>query len=256
MEAAATLQQSMQNPAVHLDLARLATARIFFGHQSVGMDLLEAITWLCASQVGPSPRIEATTGEVAAGTLAHAFMALNGSPDAKLASFERALSEGVARSLDVALLKFCYADLTVDTDPAPLFARYRAVLNGLRRKHEEVVFAHVTVPLTTARDRDSARGAVQAFFGRIPQAVVANARREHFNDLLRRTYGDSGLVFDLARLESTTPDGSRELHRGEGGRLVPALCLEYTDDGGHLNRKAASRIGRALIEFLSGAVRR
>ena len=232
------------------DLAGLASTRILFGHQSVGMKLLNGIAMIAAAHGGPSPRVVETVDDAGPGTIAHTFLPRNGAPELKLTSFQRALESAAGRSADVALMKFCYADFTDRTDARTLFARYRAAMAVLRRTHGRVTFAHVTVPLTSVRERHGAQEVVAALAGRVPRSVRENGRREEFNDLLRGMYGGSGLVFDLAQFESTGPDGSSQLHRGED-RLVPALCSAYTDDGGHLNAPTAERIGRSLIGFLA-----
>jgi len=51
---------------------------------------------------------------VAAATSAHGFLAENGEPLRKLASFKTALGEG--SHVDIALMKFCYVDVNGDTD--------------------------------------------------------------------------------------------------------------------------------------------
>jgi hypothetical protein len=250
MDALLTPVEAVGEPSLGADLAALASRRILFGHQSIGMNLLRGIAAITAAHSGPSLRIVETSEDAGPGAIAHIFLPRNGAPELKLSSFQRALESAAGRSADVALMKLCYADFTDRTDVHALFARYRATMSGLRRTHGSVTFAHVTVPLTTVRERHGARSVVAALAGRESRAVRENARREEFNDLIRRTYGASGLVFDLARLESTAPDGSSQLHRGDG-RLVPALCSAYTDDGSHLNQPTAERIGRGLIAFLA-----
>ena len=250
MDALLTPVAPAHDPYLGADLARLASMRILFGHQSIGMNLLNGIAAITSAHGGPSPRVVETSEDAGPGTIAHLFLPRNGAPELKLTSFQRALESGAGRSADIALMKFCYADFTDRTDAHALFTRYRATMAGLRRTHGSVKFGHVTVPLTTVRERHGAHGVVAALAGRVSRAVRENARREEFNDLLRRAYGGSGLVFDLARFESTAPDGSSQLHRGDG-RLVPALCSAYTDDGGHLNPPTAERIGRGLIGFLA-----
>ena len=44
-----------------------------------------------------------------------------------------ALEQGA--SPDVALMKFCYIDVTAETDPDELFEKYRAQMEAIRRAH-------------------------------------------------------------------------------------------------------------------------
>jgi hypothetical protein len=185
---------------------------------------------------------------VAPGTLAHAFVAENGDPERKLASFEQALDSGLGDAVDVALLKFCYVDFGPSTDAASLFAKYQATLGRLRSRHPRLTFVHVTVPLTTVQG--GLRGLVKRVLGRAPAGQAENAKREEFSDLLRSAYVGREPVFDLARLEATAPDGS-PVGSADGPRRVPALAAAYTSDGGHLNPEAQARLARALVRVLA-----
>jgi hypothetical protein len=71
-------------------------------------------------------------------------------------------------------------------------------------------------------------------------------RREQFNELMRAEYGPKEL-FDLAKFESTYPDGTRE--RGDKSHF--ALVPDYTDDGGHLNARGREVICVQWLDFLS-----
>jgi len=239
-----------QDDGLRSDLLRLSQRRIFFGHQSVGMNLLDGVREIAGRYPDVPLRIVETRAgaELPAGTFAHAYMAANGNPDLKLESFNQALSSGIGSAADVALVKFCYVDFSATTDAAGLFARYQATLSALRNRHPRTVFVHVTAPLTTVQGGPKA--ALKRLLGRPPGGVAENAKREEFNELLRRSYQGKEPVFDLARLESTEPDGRRELHEWNGGK-VPALLAAYSDDGGHLNEKARLRFARELIALLA-----
>ena len=240
----------LQDAGLRSDLVRLSHRRIFFGHQSVGMNLLDGVREIAGRYPDvPFRVIEAPAGpELPQGSLAHAYMAENGNPDLKLESFDRALSSGIGSVVDVAFLKFCYIDFSSMTDAPRLFARYQATLSALRARYPRIVFVHVTAPLTTVQDGPQA--ALKRLLGRAPAGISENAKREEFNELLRRAYQGKEPVFDLARLESTEPDGGRELHEWNGSK-VPALLAAYSDDGSHLNDKARLRFARELIALLA-----
>ncbi len=145
-------------------------------------------------------------------------------------------------------MKLCYVDIGPDTDAAALFARYQGALDALRQKHPRTTFVHVTVPLAAVQRGPKAWA--KRLLGRPVYGTADNARREEYNALLRAAYGGREPVFDLAALESTRPDGSRETFEHDG-RQVPALVPEYTDDGGHLNGPAAERVARQLVALLA-----
>jgi hypothetical protein len=235
---------------LHAQLLRLSQRRIFFGHQSVGMNLLDGVRELAAPYADVGLRVvEARAGsDLPAGTFAHAVMPENGNPRLKLESFERALSSGIGSATDVALVKFCYVDFSSGTDAPALFAEYQTKLNALHARYPRTVFVHVTAPLTTVEG--GAKAALKRLLGRGPGGLLENARREEFNELLRRAYGGKEPLFDLALLESTAADGQREL-RDWNGSKVPALLPGYTDDGGHLKREARLRFARELIALLA-----
>jgi hypothetical protein len=70
--------------------------------------------------------------------------------------------------------------------------------------------------------------------------------REQFNALVRQTYGGTEAVFDLAKVESTRPDGSAETFNG-----VRALVASYSSDDGHLNATGADVVAKALVIYLA-----
>jgi lysophospholipase L1-like esterase len=147
--------------------------------------------------------------------------------------------------VDIALVKFCYVDVDADTDPRGLFERYRATIAELRAKNPRTTFVHVTLPLTTVQTGPKALA--KRVLGRAPYGTIENVKRAEYNSLLRRTYAGREPIFDLARLESTAPDGTVATVTWNGS-TVAAMAPAYTDDGGHLN--AAGRV-RAAKEFLA-----
>ena len=233
---------------MHEQLRRLARHRVFFGHQSVGMSLLEGVRETALRYPDVPLRVIEVSGDLPARTFGHAFLPANGEPELKLKSFERALASGIGSVADVAFLKFCYADFSVGTDSADLFARYQTTLRELRAKYPRVIFVHVTVPLTTLQA--GTMSTVKRFFGRAPGGLLENMKREEFNDLLRGSYVGKEPLFDLAGLESTSPDGDREFLEWKD-RRIPVLFTSYTEDGGHLNPGARLRLGGELIAFLA-----
>ncbi|QAT86552.1 hypothetical protein EJ065_5013 [Corallococcus coralloides] len=247
--AAATAQ--VKPDATVAGLERLTHRRVFFGHQSVGGNILDGVRGLPNAPGSKTPAIvevKDANATIAPGTLAHALVGQNEQPETKLAHFEQLLDGGVAKQVDVALVKFCYIDFTASTDAKTLFEKYRATLAGLKSRHPGVTFVHVTAPLTTVQ-----RGA-KAWFnelrGRAVFGVGENVSREAFNALMRRTYGGKEPLFDLAALESSRPDGTRETYE-VNGRAYPAMVPAYSDDGAHLNAQGQARVASALVTFLA-----
>jgi hypothetical protein len=213
--------------------ASLAHARIYFGHQSVGRNVIEGLRELNASEPG-NPVTFATLHEAAATPdaplLAEFAIGENGKPETKMQGFAAALDSLPADARGVAMFKYCFLDITAQTDAAALFARHQAAVAAMRARHPGLTWVHVTAPLTV--DEPASRRLVKSLLGK-PTARDANARRSAFNALLRRAYAGEPML-DLARLESTRPDGSRTFVMS-GRDTVYVLAPELTDDGGHLN---------------------
>src|SRR2546421_6390993 len=147
---ASTVAVQAADSALPADMMRIAQERIYFGHQSVGANILEGVKQLADGAGVPLRIIESPSAEgLAAGSIAHVFLAENGAPLRKLQSFKNALGEGAG--VDIALMKFCYVDVNGDTDATALFARYRATIAELRAKNPRTIFVHVTLPLTTVQ---------------------------------------------------------------------------------------------------------
>jgi hypothetical protein len=249
LAAAGTARADAPDPKVRADLESLARRSVYFGHQSVGWNIIDGLKALSARE-GVPLRIEEVKGrlEVPPGTFAHGPVAENGKPDMKLASFTSALGSGVPSPAEVAFMKFCYVDFNAGTDAASLFARYQSTLADLKARNPGTTFVHVTVPLTTAQG--GWKAIVKRAMGKTPGGYAENARRQEFNDLMRRTYQGKEPLFDLAAVESTAPDGSRAEVEWEG-KMVPVLFEGYTDDGGHLDKAGQLRAARELLAALA-----
>jgi hypothetical protein len=231
------------------ELTRLRSRTVFFGHQSVGMNVLDGVQ-LLASQLGTEVRIvELRPGEaVPPGSLAHAWVGKNHDPASKIEAFARAVDSLPAPGVDIALVKLCYVDFTSDTDAAAVLALYRVGIEGLQRRHPGTTFVHVTAPVSMLEH--GAKALLKQAMGKAPYGLVENVRREEYNQLLRQSYEGKEPIFDLARLESTAPDGRVETVEWKG-RRVPAMVPAYTDDGGHLNREGKLLAARALVSLLA-----
>lgn len=236
------------DPGLRSELERIAQRRIFFGHQSVGVNLLDGVKQIAASEGIPLRIVVAhNASNVPPATLGHTYVAENGNPLLKLQSFEQAMGRQ-ATGLDIALVKLCYVDFNGSTDVRTLFDRYRALIDGLRARNPGTTFVHVTAPLTDVQG--GIKATLKGLVGRVPHGVLENTRRGEYNILLRQAYGGREPIFDLARVESTAPDGTPVSVEWKGS-IVPAMAPAYTDDGGHLNATGKLRAARELISVLA-----
>ena len=218
--------------------------KIYFGHQSVGFNIMEGVKAL-------APEINVIVSGKALNEksyFAHSQVGENRDPDSKIVEFSNNLLENFNDEVDVAFLKFCYADISYDTDAGEIFDKYKVAIDNLSLSLNKTEIIHFTVPLT-AIDK-SFKSLIKRVF-RLPViGIDDNIKREEFNTLLRKEYGDSGLLFDLAEIESTRLDGSRNSHK-KNGVTYYSLVSDFTDDGGHLNSTARKLVAFELINFLS-----
>ena len=226
----------------------LASRRIFFGHQSVGENIMDGVRDLLARNPQIPLRLVGANepGPEALPGLYHAKVGRNGDVASKSDAFAAATTH-LAPS--VALLKYCYVDVTGESDPEALFRDYRTRMRALRDSHPGLVVMHATMPLTdVGGTREWLAGKVR---GETTKRDL-NRIRNRYNDLLRAEYAGQEPVFDIARIESTLADGSRTFF-GRGGGAVYYLAPFFTDDGGHLNadgRRAAAEHLLALLATL------
>jgi hypothetical protein len=228
----------------------LGTKRLFFGHQSVGENIMEGV----AEAVRENPRIglRVARGEAAldggGGVFAHARIGRNGYPGLKTDEFARLMEGPLRGKVDLAFHKYCYADIAETTDVAAVFDHYQKTMARLRAEFPGVVFVHVTTPLV--RVQSGPKAALKRLLGRSPGRYGANFARERFNDLMRTAYRGREPVFDLAAIESTRPAGGRETIRS-GSQSGYALVPAYTTDNSHLNERGRRRVAEELLVFLA-----
>jgi hypothetical protein len=248
-----TVEQVSMNPeALRQALQSLTHATFFFGHQSVGGNLLDGIRGL-ASESGVALPIRELDGSAApGGGILHTRLGTNGDPAGKIDAFGKLLRRPEARGVQLAAMKLCYADFDAGTDVRALAAHYTSTVEAVQRDHPELTVLHVTTPLTVRPE--GARSRLQRLLGMPPGSDRANLERHRFNEQLRARHGGSAL-FDLARVEATDPAGRLRMYGAEAARF-PALVSAYSDDGGHLNAVGRRRVAAAFVTWLAGVVGR
>jgi hypothetical protein len=232
-----------------MDLQKVAAQRIFFGHQSVGWNILQGVEELLAAD--PEAKLTLTQLEQVEADLAPGFIHMeigqNYDPLSKLHGFKQAMDAGVGSQVDIAFFKFCYVDFDKNTDTAQLFASYQQVMDDLSKAYPQTSLVYVTTPLMAPEQGFKAM--LKGLLGR-NDAALANLKRHEFNELLRLNYAESGRVFDLAAIEATAPDGKRCTLTVDGV-ITPCMVNAYTDDGGHLNAAGRQVVARQFLQFLA-----
>lgn len=205
------------------DRAALAGRDLFWGHQSVGENLIDGSMSLGYgwSGVGGGSDYDGTHW-------GHGYVDDNGDPWRKIRSFASLLRDaGIGARVDAAAFKFCWIDFEPDTDVEALLDAYDASLAALGTDYPSVRFLHVTTPLTSD---DAERNAVRWRYGR----------------RLIEEHSASSVVLDLAAIESTDSNGQACTTGG-----VRRLCDEWRDDEGHLNDRGRSHAAKAFLYAFS-----
>ena len=233
---------------------KLAACRVYFGHQSVGLNILEGVRDLMQENAALRLRIAETdrAEDLTSPVLAHSRVGSNRDPKSKIDAFVAKMEGSLGDKVGVALVKFCYVDVTSSTDVDRLFEDYRVAMGHLRRRFPHIVFVHVTVPLTVAES--GSKPWLKRLLGRTT-GNDDNIQRTRFNDLLLNEYGGKEPVFDLALAESTAADGTRRQYE-QGNATFYALLPDYTDDGGHLNLRGRRHVATQLLVCLAQAAER
>ena len=223
----------------------LSNRRVLFAHQSVGQNILEGVASL-AGQAGvqlPVTKLQESGATNGAG-IVHFFVGQNEDPASKLKDFAKTLEEGKAKAADVALVKFCYIDFKENSNAKALAEQYSSTLDRLSQQCPNTHFVAVTAPLTVVQTGPKAW--VKRLLGRTPSGLADNLRRREFNDLIRIQYGQSGRLFDLAKIESQD-SGSYEYQN----RPIETLNPSFTYDDGHLNEYGRKVVATQLVKYLA-----
>lgn len=218
----------------------LGGKRVFFGHQSVGANILEGVGEIAGARPGLAlpPILDAHIGQ-------------NRHPLGKIEAFAQAVRDAGPSPYDLAFMKLCYVDIDRETDVATLFATYRDAMRKLAAEVPATRLLHCTIPLCATRVDWKSR--LKRMLGMEVWGDVSNLRRCQYNELMRAEYGAAGTLIDIARAESQLPDGNSVRWKTDG-KEHECLATCYTTDGGHLNAVGRRAVARLLLLRLQEVV--
>jgi len=225
--------------------------RILFGHKSVGYNILSGVEDIRKSDgrfKGMNIKeLKEDSGELTEGGIYHLQNGKNRFPKDKCDAFKKVLTEkGMGTRVDIAFFKFCFIDFPTDSNVQDIFDYYVKTIDSVKNQFPKLKIIHVTVPLTAHT------WGVKSYLRTLLKGDLENVRRNEFNKLLINKYKDKDPIYDLARVESTHPDGKRESFKYRGEKFF-ALIKPYTMDGGHLNELGRFYAAKELLVVLSQA---
>ena len=233
----------------------VARKRIFFGHQSVGNNIIDGLRIVAKQNQFRALNIIETRNQndIAGPMFAHSKVGRNKQPDSKIKDFVEIIRGGVGKNIDIAFFKLCPADINGNTNAKELFQQYDSALRSLQKEFPSVRFLAATCPLTALRAKWKTW--IKKIFFRSRSHWWANIKRYEFNESLRKAYIESGSLFDIAKVESTLLDGSRATYKYNGTQYY-YLYLGYTYDGAHLSALGKQGVTEELIRVLANIVQK
>lgn len=230
------------------DWNNLALQKIYFGHQSVGNNLLDGIKVHMTENPGINLNIinGVDLENYAKPFFTHEEIGKNGDPKSKIDHFCNTLDNGMGNNASIAGFKFCYADFNSTTDVQNVFEYYRSKIDQMIKKYPNLKIVHFTVPIRTLQG--GTKGMIKKFMGK-DIGIMDNAARQQFNEQLQKQYNEQ-LIFDIAKYESTLPDGNRNYSIVDD-KKVYSMVQGYSYDGGHLSAEGKYWISAQFLEFLT-----
>ena len=236
---------------------KLSEKKIFFGHQSVGFNIIEGLEDIMREnhQIRLNIVKIDNPADFNAPLFAHAWIGENTDPQSKIDAFTNFMEKAIGDKADIAFFKFCYVDVTAKTDINKVFDDYKKAVSRLKKRYAETTFIYVTVPLTSKPSGvkgwvKKTKNLVKKIGGRPVFDYYDNIKRSQFNEMLREEYDGKDPVFDLAKIESTFPDGRRASFTKDG-KTYYSMVPDYTYDGGHLNELGRKIAAEQLLFLLA-----
>lgn len=226
---------------------KLSKKKIYFGHQSVGNNIIEGINELIVRYPQIKLNIVETTDlsmSKKSGFI-HSKIGKNTDPKSKIDMFKKNIDSS---DLDIAMLKLCYVDFKAKSNIEEIFDYYSSTIELLEKANPNIKIVHFTAPLV--ENKFSFKVLLKKILNKkIIWELDDNVTRNLFNKKIVKKYSMSSNIFNIALIESTKTDGARvTFNRGNSDYY--SLNPEYTDDGSHLNTKGRVIVAEQLLLLL------
>ena len=229
---------------------KLSKRKIYFGHQSVGYNIIDGIDDVMKENPEIKLNIVETTDrtDFESGLLSNSTVGKNSDPKSKIDEFAKNIDSVIGNIADAAALKFCYVDITSETDAEKVFEAYKGQVEKLRASYPNLAIIHFTAPLTGRQT--GWKASIKKIIGREIDGATDNIKRFEYNELLVKEFNGKDPIFDIAKIESTFTDGARSSFEKDG-QTYYSMVPEYTDDAGHLNEFGRKRAAEQFLIFLA-----
>ena len=173
----------------------MSKKKIFFGHQSVGNNIVDGIYTLKKNH--PVIQLNILKGRnsdmFSNGVFAHDRVGDNHDPISKIDDFYSVIEDNEF-TIDVAFLKLCFVDISSTSDVNAIFNYYRTKMMMIKEKFPEILIVHFTVPLIRAeknRWNSSLKKLLKKSLGKKSDSFFDeenNIARNKYNSLLISEY--------------------------------------------------------------------
>ena len=134
---------------------QLSNKKIFFGHQSLGNNIIEGIRTI--KKEYPFVKLNIVIGRdhdtFSNGVFVHDKVGKNHDPKSKIDDFCNIININKDSQIDIAFVKFCFVDIDSSSDVNNLFKYYRTKMELLKKDFPEILYVHFTVPLIRAENK-------------------------------------------------------------------------------------------------------
>lgn len=231
--------------------SQIARRTVYFGHQSVGSGIVAGVEQLTRDHGLPLRVIQTPEpASIPGPAFVHFLVGQKRDYASKNAAVLRLLESSTRADKPLVMLKYCYGDIRSPDESGRMFEAYRDTVDTIQSEHPDVTVVHATIPLTTAES--SFQSAAKRLFGRSTQRE-ASVARHRYNELVRREFRETEPIFDLAKVQSTRPDGTMAGFT-VGGHVIEKLAPENTADGIHLTPQCQRVAAEALLDVLADAI--
>jgi hypothetical protein len=236
--------KDMNSKLTDKDLAKLKGMRIYFGHQSVGYNIVNGINLLVNDSQPKLEIIEGLPGKDSKPGFYHTPIGKNYFPMGKIDDFVSKMESGTGSNVDIAFFKFCFVDFSKETNVDSLFEYYKKAMTRLRAEFPATKFIYCTVPLVC--NNGQIKTFLKLLLGRGNNNKIENIKRNEFNKLIQNEYDNKEIIFDIAKLES---DNYKSYFLKNKTKIF-TLNPDFSSDGSHLNDLGSKIVAENLLEII------